>query len=145
MRGSRGALKHFSLNNSQVTSFDSKDTRMINHNFINALYTRKLHFKLSWIHSSCPERTRPLVERGLLHKVSSNKLGGILILHHLHFASPTRHYVGVLLLKRWSHLRIHHKTLLWLTTSHLRKRRGHQHYILATTPCFLCCLWVNRC
>lgn len=83
---------------------------MINHNFINALYTRKLHFELSWIHSACPERTRPLVERGLLHKVPPNKLGGILILHHLHFAA--RHYVGLLLLKRWSHLRIHHKTLL---------------------------------
>ena len=139
MWSSRGAFKYFSLNDSQVSSFNCQHTRMIYHNFINAFYTRKLHFKLSWVHSSCSERTSSLVKRRLLHKMTANILSRILVLHHLHFSSTTRHYVG-LLLKRWSHLRVHHKALLRLATSHLRKRRGHQHYVLATTPSFLSCL-----
>ena len=143
MRSCWGALKDFSLNNSQVSSFDCEYTRMIDYNFINAFYTRKLHFKLSWIHSSCSEWTSSLVKRRLLHKMSSYELRRILVLHHLHFTSSTRHNVW-LLVKRWSHLRIHHKVLLWLTTSHLRKWRRHQHYVLAATPSLLCCLRLDR-
>jgi hypothetical protein len=108
---------------------------------INALDSWQFHFKLSWIHSSSFEGTCTLIQWWLLHKMSSNKLRWILVLHHLHLSSGH----NVRLLHRWSHLRIHHKALLWLGSTHLRERWWHQHRLILIVCLRHTFLMIDRC
>ena len=113
---------------------------MVNHYFIDAFDSWELHLKLSRIHRTCLELASTLVERRLLHEMTSDELWRVLILHHLHFTT----WDEIRLLKGGSHLWIHHNTLLGLACRHLRKRWGHQHHVLATTS-FRSYLGIYRC
>lgn len=149
---SRGrALEHLSLDNSEITSFDSQDTRMIYYDLIDTFNPREFHFELPRVHGRLSEWLLHYLMLLLHHEMSSDiRLILVLLMlvrHHITVINvwcktsslASTYLRGILLLETRSHLRVHHHVSLRLRThthtsrGQLRERRRHQHYIATSS------------